>query len=165
MSNKPIKPRVKTLVAPSLMEWALMLLVIVLTMVAVFLSIDPSRRLNEATNARRFSDVSVILDDLTDYNFENGELPELVVELEKEKVYEIGLCESGAYCGEIAVEDSCVDLSLFGEVPMDPNKGYPYHTSYYLIPHENGEITVGACEPDPEGATGEGPIPAINLRD
>lgn len=146
-------------------EWGLLICVILVSTLAVILSIDPNRRLNEATNARRFSDVTAILDDIKDYEKKHDTLPEALLDLSPEFAYEIGLCEAEAQCSEVRVQEACVDLSEIGEIPVDPSIGFPQHTGYYLIVHQTDEVTVGSCSPDPEMAMGEGAVPAINLRD
>lgn len=166
MSKKPPLTTNDILVSRlSPLEWALILLVTMVSTVTVVLTLDPARRLHEASNARRFSDVSGLSDEIFDFKHAQGALPASLLALEPEFAYEIGHCEANASCRDVEVQDSCVDLSELGEVPSDPKNGYPEHSAYYVIVHKDGEITVGACEPDPEGITGDGPIPAINLRD
>jgi hypothetical protein len=147
------------------MEWGLIILVTMVSTLTVIVSIDPARRLNEASNAERFSDISLILDELLDYKHEESEFPAVISILEPEHAYEIGLCSEDAYCDALTVQESCVDLSQFKNIPYDPEKGDIEHSSYYVIAHENGEVTVGVCSPNAEGAAGDGAIPSINLRD
>jgi|GEM_PF-6846624 len=147
------------------MEWGLLILVMMLTSLAVLVSVDPNRRLNEATNAHRFSDVTSILDDVLDFKRDTGVYPNQVLGLNPEYAYEIGTCLSGASCSAVTVNEVCVDLNEIGTVPVDPAFGTDLNSGYYIILHKNDEVTVGACSPDPEGATGDGPTPAINLRD
>lgn len=147
------------------LEWGLLILLVVVGTAAVFFSVDPARRLNEATNAQRFSDITAIIDDVVDDQHRSGTFIESIETALPETAYEIGLCDSGASCEAVAVQEACLDLSELGPTPMDPESGSDLATDYYFIRHENGEVTVGACSPNPEGVAGDGPIPAINLRD
>jgi len=161
--SKKVEEEIFSRLSP--VEWGLIICVVMVSTLAVIVSIDPNRRLNEATNARRFSDVTGILDDIKDYEKKYDVLPDALLSLSPGYAYEIGLCETGGQCTAVSVQDACVDISDLGETPVDPEIGFPQHTGYYLIVHEENEVTVGSCAPDPEMAMGEGAVPAINLRD
>ncbi len=148
----------------SFSELALILLIFILSVLAVIVNLNPKQRLNVASNARRFSDVTSILDDVQDYLRSGGDLID-DFDLEFEKAYEIGQCRSEAQCSAVAVQDSCVNLNLIGDMPQDPDIGSLEYSAYYLIPHENGEFTVGACEPETEMIMGKERNVKINLRD
>lgn len=149
----------------TLLEWVLLTIVVLVSGIAVVFSLDPTRRLNEASNARRFSDVTAILDEITDYRKKTGELMPAIQTLDAEQAYVLGSCNSGAVCAAVPVAPACLTLENLKELPLDPEFGTVQQSGYYLVLHENEEVTVGACSPDREGMSGDGPIPAINLRD
>ena len=155
----------------TLIELIIVIAIIAILAGAIFVALDPARRLHESRNARRASDVNTIMDAVVKYQTDNeGEHYTNVDNLTATTKYEIGTCAAGAnsVCVGQTVSNNCVDLSgmetnYLGTVPKDPNSGTDEHTDYYLSVDTNGAVTVGACDTEGEGAGGTGTEPTIEL--
>jgi prepilin-type N-terminal cleavage/methylation domain-containing protein len=154
----------------TLVELIIVIAIIAILAAAIFVAIDPARRLHEARNARRQSDVNTLVDAIKQYQVDHGGDHYTIIQNAQENVYHI-IGQAALVCeptctaiGDTAV--SCLDLRDMGtnylsQVPMDPKIGTPERTWYYLMKDSNGSITVGACEPEGEGPGGTGVPPKI----
>jgi prepilin-type N-terminal cleavage/methylation domain-containing protein len=140
----------------TLVELIIVIAIIAILAAAIFVAIDPARRLHEARNARRSSDVATILDAVKMYQLDNeGEHYVKIENAQEDHYYIIGqealMCDSSCTAiGDAAI--ACIDIRDMGAnyldtVPMDPKIGTPERTWYYLMKGSNGAITTGACEP------------------
>lgn len=153
----------------TLIELIIVIAIIAILAAAIFVAIDPARRLNESRNARRSSDIATILDAVIKYQADNeGVHYSTVSGMTAGTYYVLGTCASGATCTAKTAADACVNVAgvgsnYLGVVPMDPKAGTAADTNYYIMKDANGAITVGACEPEGEGSGGSGTAPAIQL--
>ncbi len=154
----------------TLVELIIVIAIIAILAGAIFVAIDPARRLHETRNARRQSDVSTILDAIKKHQADNGGAfySEIAV-LDEGAYYIIGTQTSGCddECANQTAEDACVDLSGMGAnymavVPVDPSIGTPQKTGY-MLEVNSGALTVHACEPEGEGPGGTGSPLDINV--
>jgi len=156
----------------TLIELIIVIAVISILAGAIFVAVDPARRLHETRNARRWSDVTTILDAIKKYQADNeGEHYSEVDSLTNDFVYTIGT-EKGAVCeiscGDETPDVNCVDLSGMGTnylaiVPVDPKDGTAAITQYAIEKDSNGAITVYSCSAEGEGAGGSGEAPDIRV--
>ncbi len=138
---------------------------------AVFVALDPARRLHESRNARRWSDIETIINAVIKYQIDNeGEHYAEVRDLTDNVYYTVGTCTIGGNngCTAQTTRSACVDLSDMGSnylstLPMDPKDGTELKTDYYLKRDTNDMITVGACDAEGEGSSGDGTPPTIEL--
>jgi len=147
----------------TLVELIIVIAIVAILAAAIFVAIDPARRLHESRNARRWSDIQTILDAVKKYQADNeGTHYDEIVALGTDTAYGIGtdadLCSTCTATGGVT---ECVDLEDMGNnylslVPQDPKSGTDGETGYYLIKGSLGDITIGACEPEAEGAGGGG---------
>ncbi|MBU0727881.1 type II secretion system GspH family protein [Patescibacteria group bacterium] len=159
----------------TLIELIIVIAVISILAGAIFVAVDPARRLHETRNARRWSDVTTILDAIKKYQADNeGEHYFEIYDAEEDAYHILNedslFCDSGCLAIEEEIDgsDDCVDLNDIGTnylaiVPVDPKIGDGYYTGYYMIIDSNGAITVGACEPEGEGSGGDGTAPEIKV--
>lgn len=155
----------------TLVELIIVIAIITILAAAIFVAVDPARRLNEARNARRSSDVANILDAIVKYQTDNnGTHYSTVAALTAGSNYTIGTCATGGDtgCTAVTTQAACVDLSAIGSnylaaVPMDPRGGTAAKTDYYLTKDANGAITVGACDSEGVGNGGSGTPPTISV--
>lgn len=155
----------------TLIELIVVIAIIAILAGAIFVAVDPARRFNESANARRWSDVTAILDALVTYQADNdGDHYTVVDNLVAGTYYQVG--EAGAGCNDgctaHATAAACADLSALpsnylATVPKDPVSGTDDETDYYIMKDANGALTVGACDPEGEGAGGNGAAPEIEL--
>lgn len=167
----------------TMIELIVIIAVIAILAGAVFVAMDPARRLHEARNARRQSDVATILDAVVKYQADaEGTHYSTVAALTTGKYVLIGttanddgLCtqESTAAdaCANAATSTGtadCLDLSAIGtdylgRIPYDPKTGAATNTRYYLLRDSKNAITVGACDEEGEGSGGTGTAPTIEV--
>lgn len=154
----------------TLIELIIVITVIFVLAATIFVAIDPNRRLHETRNARRWSDVTAILNAIEEYQSDNeGIHYSKIDDLDNGSFYRIGT-ETAAVCDNDCVgetpEPECVDLSGMGTnympiVPIDPNIGTQADTAYMLMKEDVGLISIYACNPEGEGAGGTGTPPEI----
>lgn len=145
----------------TLVELIIVIAIIAILAGAIFVAIDPARRLHETRNARRASDISTILDAIKKYQADNdGDHYSAIADLVDGDYYIIGTAGSGCddECANQTADDACVDLSGMGAsylavVPKDPQTGTDAKTGY-MIEKNGGALTVHVCLPEGEGPGG-----------
>ncbi len=155
----------------TLIEMIIVIAIIAIIAGAIFVAIDPARRLQESRNSVRSNDVVSILDAVMKYQAdEEGSHYSTVAALTAGEYSQIGTATSGCNtgCDAQTTEAACVDLSGIGSnylanVPVDPSIGSDAKTGYYLSVDTNGAVTVGACAPEGEGAGGSDDAPEIEV--
>ncbi len=155
----------------TLVELIIVIAIVAILAGAIFVAIDPARRLHEARNARRSGDVATILDAVKKYQADNGGTHYTTVEnMSFDLYYQIGTSATncGITCGLENTQGSCVDLTDMGSnylasVPADPQHGTTQATGYAIEKDSNGAITVEACYAEGEGPGGAGTPPQIKV--
>jgi len=155
----------------TLIELIIVIAIIAILAGAIFVAIDPARRLHETRNARRANDISAILDAIKTYQVDaGGDFPTTVAAMTDNLFYQIGTDDSGCNisCLGSTTEDPCVDLSVIGsnylaKVPYDPGQGEDSATGYGITKDSNGAITVIGCYAEGEGAGGSGTAPDLRV--
>lgn len=155
----------------TLVELIIVIAVIAILAGAIFVAIDPARRLNETRNARRASDIATILDATKKYQADNeGVHYSTIAALTVGEYYQIGTASTGCAiaCGLENTQSACVNINGMGTnylalVPVDPNNGTTAQTGYAMVRDSQGAITVLACAPEGEGPGGAGTAPIISV--
>lgn len=155
----------------TLVELIIVIAIVAILAGAIFVAIDPARRLHEAKNARRYGDVTTILDGIKKFQADNaGAHYSAVAALTVDLYYLIGANAGSCanQCGVETTQNSCVDLSGIGTnylavIPKDPGFGTDSETGYAVRKDSNGAITVLSCEPEGEGPGGTGTVPSISI--
>jgi len=155
----------------TLVELIIVIAIIAILAGAIFVAIDPARRLHEARNARRSGDVATILDAIKKYQADNeGTHYTNVENMSFDTYYQIGTSSTncGITCQTENTQGSCVDLSNMGTnylatVPLDPKDGTVQATGYAIDKDSNGAITIKACYAEGEGPGGSGTAPWITI--
>ena len=155
----------------TLVELIIVIAIIAILAAAIFVAIDPARRLHEARNARRSSDIATILDAVKKYqaDFEGAHYIN-VENMNFNLYYQIGTAASGCTitCGLNNTQSVCVNLSAIGtnylaQIPLDPKTGTNSLTGYAISKDANGAIAVEACNAEGEGPGGNGAAPTIKV--
>jgi prepilin-type N-terminal cleavage/methylation domain-containing protein len=168
----------------TLVEIIIVIAIIAVLAAAIFVAVDPARRIQESNNARRWSDVTTMLDAVIKNQADNeGTLHAEVSAITADEFVIIGttddddgLCASettaDAACSNVATATGtadCVDLSELGSkylaaVPTDPKNGSDADTSYFITRDANNAVTIGSCDEEGEGSGGtEEDAPVIEL--
>ncbi len=137
-------------------EFVIVIAVVAILAVAIFVAVDPVRRLHVSRNEVREVDVTNILE------FVKGEQGLVPVEMVVGQYYVIGTAEEGCDTTCSLRETGSACMSLDG-VSMDPLTGTAKNTDYYIMLGAGGEITVGACDSEGEEAGGSGVGPIIEV--
>jgi prepilin-type N-terminal cleavage/methylation domain-containing protein len=155
----------------TLIELIIVIAIIAILAAAIFVAIDPARRLHEARNSRRMTDIATLLDALKTYQADNGgNLYSTVAAVLPGNYYQIGTagdsCDSD--CAGQTTDQVCVDLSGIGtnylaQIPQDPKSGTPERTRYAISPDTNGALTLFACDSEGEGPGGNGTPPLLRI--
>lgn len=142
----------------TLIELIIVVAIIALLASATFVAIDPAKRIGEAQNAQRWSDVTALLNGVMTYIVDNsGNFP---TTLTAGDIYGIG---SGSGCISAGgAETACVATAIattacknlatdlvgtyLATMPVDPASGLDYDNSgYYILRYSTGRVLVGAC--------------------
>jgi prepilin-type N-terminal cleavage/methylation domain-containing protein len=146
----------------TLIELLIVIIIISALAVMVFVALNPVKRLQDARNARRASDVQSILTATHEYIVDKGSLPTgLAIGMSETQ---IGIGGSAAACGNIttggcnvALGTACVDLSgqlapYLKSIPVDPKTGTAAETLYSVSVNANSTVTVKACGAEGQAA-------------
>jgi prepilin-type N-terminal cleavage/methylation domain-containing protein len=155
----------------TLVELIVVIAIITVIAATVFVAVDPAKQLHKARNSSRWSDVTSILEGVKKYQFDNdGVLPPIDSEYGTVQVVGSSVGTCGGTCGQYSVIGANCGLDLTSalrpymkELPTDPTTGTDRTTRYYINKDEYSLVTVGACDPEGEGAGGQGDIPEIEL--
>lgn len=160
----------------TLIELIIVIAIIAVLAVAVFVALDPARRLHAGRNSTRWSDTTAVLQAIKQYQADNsGNLPATATAIDTAAATvqiigeDVGACTitctgvsvAAAACGLNALD---TDLATYiPRVPRDPLNGSANNTRYYVNRDANGVIIVGACDEEGEGSGGGGTPPAVEV--
>jgi prepilin-type N-terminal cleavage/methylation domain-containing protein len=143
----------------TLVELLIVIAVIAILAAAVFVSLNPAQRFQDARDARRASDVNAILSAAKIHQMDNrGAYISAISGLTAGNVYMIGTATTGcnpACTTAVTSATSCVDLSglvsagYMSSVPVSPNGTGTWTaslTGYTVSRSANGILTIRACE-------------------
>ena len=143
----------------TLIELIIVIAIIALLAAATFVAVNPAKRIGDANNAQRWSDVTAIADAYSLYLADNsGTAPSSTIA--NGVTYTIATTTGGTFssanCTTVATTTTAlVDLSALvtsgyvGQIPTEPTWTYAdhnYHTNYYFYTDATGAVKVGACE-------------------
>lgn len=148
----------------TLVELIIIIAIIAILAAMTFVAIDPARRVHEANNAKRSSDVETILDALKKHQTDNdGNLLASLSGLTAGQPYVIGTDTSNCdlNCTAKTTPAACVDIAALPQnylasIPIDPVSGSAGNSDYYLTVTALGNLIIGACDPEGEGPGGSG---------
>ena len=136
----------------TLIEVLIVVTVIALLSVSVFVALDPAKRVKDAKDSRRTTDVNSILTAVHEYIIDNkGALPTGLTTGMVEK--QLGTAGTGCAIAtggcSVAGATDCVDLATplakyLKTIPLDPD-GTAALTKYTIIVDSNNIVTVKAC--------------------
>ena len=155
----------------TLVELIIVIAIIAILAGAIFVAVDPARRLHEARNARRSADIATILDAVKKYQVDNdGDHYSGIAGMVSDLYYQIGtaIAGCGMTCYLSNTNGDCVDLSAIGSnylamIPYDPKTGTSSLSAYAIKIDANGAITVAACNSEGDGSGGDGTPPTIMI--
>ena len=148
----------------TLIELIIVVAILGLLAASLFVAIDPAKRLGDARDARRYSEVTSILNAILQYTVDNTTLPTAVASMTPGAYYEIGNGTTGVTTGNATQFGDCTELTtgetIYGKVdlfsalsdrylatiPLDPLiTNNASGTDYYIRKSTNNRILVGAC--------------------
>lgn len=149
VKNKPVKILKKGF---TLIELLIVIVILSVLAVSVFVALDPAKRIKDAKDARRSTDIDSILTAVHEYIVDNkGSLPTGLSTGMAEK--QLGTGTSGCAISSggcnVAGAADCVNLATpltkyLKTIPIDPD-GTAILTKYSIVVDANNIVTVKAC--------------------
>lgn len=152
----------------TLIELLVVIAIIAILAAAVFVAVNPARRFAEANNAKRWTDVTAILNAVLTYVVDNnGSMPSGLNAYSGTGYivgYDAAGCDAGCPAATtygvtttvacLPIGASLVSTGYLSATPTDPAVGTDDSNTLYFIHRNNlGIVTVGACSPEAEGGT------------
>ncbi|KXK27434.1 MAG: putative major pilin subunit [candidate division WS6 bacterium OLB20] len=137
----------KNLKGFTLIEILVVVALIAILAAITIIAINPQQNFQDARNTQRSSDVTQILNAVTQYTAQQGNA-----------IGDLGTipgCTTSASC--VGTDTACVDLATnlvptyLVAIPTDPQTGAAADTGYTICQEASGRVTVSA--PDAEGTT------------
>lgn len=140
----------------TLIELIIVIAVIALLAAAVFVAVDPAKRIGEARDAQRWSDVSAIADAFLKYTVDNnGTFPTTTAAAgiyyaimgEGTTGMAASTCQNVSHSATMGVLLDNLTTTYLATMPVDPGglADSTKNTGYYFMKAATGRITVGAC--------------------
>jgi prepilin-type N-terminal cleavage/methylation domain-containing protein len=150
----------------TLIELIIVVAIIGLLAAALFVAIDPAKRVGDARDARRYADVTAILNAVLQYTVDNSALPTAVANMTVGYYYEVANGTTSDTAGNNGFNSDCTEISGAGvydanydmillysalvdkylsTIPLDPSQTTATSSDYYIKRSTNNRITVGAC--------------------
>ncbi|MFA6295982.1 MAG: prepilin-type N-terminal cleavage/methylation domain-containing protein [Patescibacteria group bacterium] len=155
MKKPTQKSRVHRQAGFTLIELILVIAIIIIIAAAIFVALNPAKRLGDANDSRRWSDVNQTLSAVHQYVVDNkGAFPNSGTWTSGVN-FVLGTAGSGCNttCTAVATQAACLNLSdlvtnnYIGAIPADPVTGTAANTDYYVSRNPGGIVTIGACDP------------------
>ncbi len=142
----------------TLVELIIVVAIIALLAAATFVAINPAKRLGEANDAQRWSDVTSLADAWVTYGADNSGDNATTSE---DCITDPTTCMIANYAGTdadyacaattttaIIWLDPLVTNGYIGSIPFDPksSSGAATSTGYYFLKDTNGVVTIGSCD-------------------
>jgi prepilin-type N-terminal cleavage/methylation domain-containing protein len=146
----------------TLIELIIVVAIIALLAAASLVAINPGKRVGDANNAKRWSDITAIADAYSAYLVDNGGTHPTTTAFTNGVTYSITSttvahaerCAADTTNGNATTTTANVNLSnlvtsgYIGAIPSDP--GYvaadTYNTGYYLYKESSGKLVIGSCD-------------------
>lgn len=146
----------------TLIELLIVVGIIAILATATFVALDPIKRFKDSRDARRWSDISEILNAIKVYQVDRGELTNLE-SLDADQNYMISNGSVASGCDlqnencdlQVPDTDNCVNLAslisygYLGTIPVSPNGSGSWSSSitgYVLTKTASGALKITACE-------------------
>jgi len=142
----------------TLIELIIVIAVIALLAAAVFVAVDPAKRIGEARDAQRWSDVTAVADAIMKYVVDNnGTFPTSTVSA---GTYYVIMGDGTTGLSSHVCQNKTADTSegvlldnltttYLATMPVDPAGSGTYgttNTGYYFMKNSAGRVTIGACK-------------------
>ncbi len=149
----------------TLIELIIVVAIIGLLAAALFVAIDPAKRVGDARDARRYADVTSVLNAILQYTVDANGLPTPVANMTPGNYYVIAQGQGQLTSGATSDNADCVELlgtsgaqSNYGQInlwtaltdkyiatmPVDPSQTAS-STGYYIKKSSSNRILVGSC--------------------
>lgn len=145
----------------TLIELIVVVAIIGLLAASAFVAINPAKRVGNAADAKRWSDVTAIADAISHYAVDNnGSLPTYVNTAVADTTYLISVngdsVTTAKYCDSLGSAtynkrdiSSGIAPTYIATMPIDPDVttviANSSSTSYYIVKDSAGRVKVGAC--------------------
>lgn len=139
----------------TLIELILVIAIIIIIAAAIFVALNPAKRIGQANDSRRWSDANQILNAVQQSLVDNSGTFPNQASWTAGVNYVLGTNGAGcnAGCGAVATQAACLNLTdlttnnYIAAIPADPTTGSAAFTDYYISRNAGGIVTVGVCDP------------------
>ena len=144
----------------TLIELIIVVAIIGLLAASAFVAVNPGKRVGDASDAKRWADITAIADAISHYSVDNtGSLPSAVSSAAADTTYMINVAGGSGTgsetCDTITNSDNKRDISTgiiptyLPTMPRDPDvtivEADADGIGYYMIKDSEGRIKIGAC--------------------
>ena len=140
----------------TLIELIIVIAIIALLAAATFVAVDPAKRIGEARDAQRWSDVTAVADAYMKYVVDNNgsyvtTTNDGVVNFIRHTAGVAGTAPASCPASTTVTSASDVDLhglvsaGYIGDIPDDPGGTDNDGTDYYFYKEASGKVLVGSC--------------------
>jgi len=142
----------------TLIELIIVVAIIGLLAAALFVAIDPAKRIGEARDAQRWSDVTSILNAVLTYTADVGALPTAVKNLTAGQFHfvvsgQVEADDSPSCAGAGVVFGADLTGDYIATIPIDPVYDGTTSTGYYIRRSSADRLAVGSCAKAYDGTT------------
>ena len=137
----------------TLIELIIVIAIVALLAAGTFVAVDPAKRIGEARDAQRWSDITAIDKAIELYTADNGALPTDFSTTTVGSSSKVVLCTASAALtcdgntkGCLVVDDNNFLGTYLNSLPIAPGKSTDTDTGYYLTRGSSGSITIGSCD-------------------
>ncbi len=142
----------------TLIELIIVIAIISLIAAAVFVSVNPAKRLGDTKDSQRLADLTAINKAVNLYTADYGSMPTDIDTTNIKKGDKIVLCSTASQLSCDGQTHDCMvieDANFLGKyfsLPIDPDKADTTDTGYYITRNADRTITFGACDSYSSGA-------------
>ncbi|MFA6466797.1 MAG: prepilin-type N-terminal cleavage/methylation domain-containing protein [Patescibacteria group bacterium] len=137
----------------TLVELTIVIAVALILSASAFLVLNPTKRIGQTNDARRFEDVTALAKAVELYQIDNDALPTTLATANVNVGHKVVLCSSAATLSCDGQTRACLVLNdtdffvnyLGGSLPVDPTKTSTADTGYY-IGRSGDKMIFGACD-------------------
>jgi len=137
----------------TLIELIIVIAIIALIAAAVFVSVNPAKRIGESKDAQRWADTTALTKAVDTYTADNGQLPSDFSTSSIGVGTKVVLCSAASQLtcdGQtndcMVVDDNDFLGTYIASMPIDPDKSDTSDTGYYITRTSGDLISFGACE-------------------
>lgn len=137
----------------TLIELIIVIAIVAVVASAIFIAVDPAKRIGEAKDAQRWQDITAIAQAVEQYTADYGALPSDFASSSINTGEKVVLCDTVTTLTCDGQSRSCLivdDTDFLGvylpQIPYDPDKSSDSDTGYYITRGSGDIMSFGVCD-------------------